>query len=106
MTSDPARTRVSREPPPQPTATQGLATLAVLKANFDQGHDHVEMFLPFVLEVITHLPKDDFDLQEIKDSLHAHLGLDCPSPHAAVPSNPSCQASLCKARIRSLLARP
>src|SRR2546425_332237 len=33
-------------------AVTGLATVALLKANFDEGSDHIAMFLPFVLDAV------------------------------------------------------
>ncbi len=32
--------------------TKGLATLAMLKANYDAGRDHIDIFLPFVADVL------------------------------------------------------
>lgn len=47
-------------------AAKGLATLALLKVNFDQGHDHIEMFMPFVRDCVASLPNDEFGSEEIR----------------------------------------
>jgi hypothetical protein len=39
-------------------ATRGLATIAMLKVNFDAGRDHIAMFQPFVLDAVAHLDAD------------------------------------------------
>ncbi len=40
------------------SATRGLATVALLKVNFDAGRDHISMFEPFVLDTLSHLDAD------------------------------------------------
>ena len=50
-------------------ATKGLATVAMLKVNFDSGRDHIAMFEPFVMDVVAHLERDDFDANEVGESL-------------------------------------
>jgi hypothetical protein len=42
------------------TATRGLATVALLKANFDERQDHIGMFEPFVLDSVLHMETDGF----------------------------------------------
>lgn len=37
-----------------PSSTRGMATLAMLKTNFDRGRDHLSMFEPFVNDVAIH----------------------------------------------------
>jgi hypothetical protein len=63
-----------------PRAVKGLATLALLKAHFDSGRDHIEMFVPFVLDAISAHPSDDFALDEVRDLVEARHGLRIPSP--------------------------
>ena len=48
---------------------QGLATLALLKVNFDQGHDHIEMFMPFVRDCIGSLSTDEFGYLELGSTI-------------------------------------
>ena len=59
--------------------SRGLATLALLKTNFDEGHDHIGMFQPFIRDAISGLGKDDFQVHEIKDAIFSRHGLDVPS---------------------------
>ena len=59
-------------------ASQGLATLALLKTNFDKGNDHIGMFQPFLLDAISSLDKDDFQAEEIKDAMLYRHGLAVP----------------------------
>lgn len=63
---------------PQGPATRGLATLALLKVYFDQGQDHIEMFIPFVVDVIASRVSDDFASGDIKADLSSRHGLDVP----------------------------
>ena len=57
---------------------RGLATVALLKANFDQGNDHLEMFLPFVVDSVANLPHDDFSVLDLQECLRATHGLSVP----------------------------
>jgi hypothetical protein len=57
-----------------------LATVAMLKANFDGGRDHIEMFLPFVLDVIQALPATDFSLDDVSSHLELRHTLSIPAP--------------------------
>ena len=60
-------------------ASRGLATVALLKTNFDKGHDHIGMFQPFLLDAISGLDKDDFRVEEIHDAMVSRYGLAVPS---------------------------
>ena len=59
-------------------ASRGLATLALLKTNFDEGHDHIGMFQPFIRDAISSLGKNDFQAHEIKDAMLSRHGLVVP----------------------------
>lgn len=59
-------------------AVRGLATLAMLKANFDAGRDHVGMFEPFLLDTVRALDASHFDTEEIRDAIHRRHGLQIP----------------------------
>ncbi len=59
-------------------ATQGVATLALLKVNFDQGHDHIEMFMPFVRDSIAALSESTFAVEELRVSIKARHELNLP----------------------------
>lgn len=60
-------------------SVKGLATVAMLKANFDSGKDHIEMFLPFVLDAIQSHPTGDFSLEDVKSRVEARHSLLIPS---------------------------
>jgi len=48
------------------TATRGLATVALLKLNFDAGRDHIAMFEPLVEEALAHLEGDGFQASDVR----------------------------------------
>ncbi|HXC67465.1 MAG TPA: hypothetical protein VN638_08600, partial [Nitrospiraceae bacterium] len=55
-------------------AAKGLATLALLKANFDAGKDHIEMFVPLVLDAIGAHSANDFALEDVREVLGSRHG--------------------------------
>lgn len=57
----------------------GLATVAFLKARFDAGKDHLDMFQPFVDDAIRHYKTDDIDLDGIRGAVRASTGLRIPA---------------------------
>ena len=57
---------------------RGLATVAILKANFDKGKDHLEMFLPFLVDSMARIPRDDFTTHELQERLREAHGLSVP----------------------------
>ena len=57
---------------------RGLATVALLKANFDQGNDYLEMFIPFVVDSVASLPHDDFSVLDLQECLRTTHGLSVP----------------------------
>lgn len=67
-----------RSTTPARRAAQGLATLALLKVNFDRGRDHLDMFMPFVADCVSAHPTDDFTTEEIRASLVTRHGLSLP----------------------------
>jgi hypothetical protein len=72
MSSAAVRTQSSFSP-------RGLATVALLKANFDAGKDHIEMFQPFVLDCIAQIPREDFSVDDLKDAMRARHSLAIPA---------------------------
>jgi hypothetical protein len=76
---------------------KGLATLALLKANFDSGIDHLDMLLPFVVDCIICHPANDFSAEDIRTSLLNRYGLRIPST--------SMQVVLTRATRRNLITR-
>ena len=61
------------------TPRDGLATVAFLKARFDAGKDHLDMFQPFVDEAIRQYKTDDIDLDGIRGAVRASTGLRIPA---------------------------
>ena len=59
------------------SATKGLATVAMLKVNFDAGRDHVAMFQPFVLDAVAHLDAD-LGVKEVRREVLARHELSIP----------------------------
>jgi hypothetical protein len=49
----------------------GLVTVAFLKAQIDDGSDHLGMFMPLILDVISRLPLSTFTVEEIQLALSA-----------------------------------
>jgi hypothetical protein len=49
-----------------------------LKANYDQQLDHIEMFVPFVMDAIAALPASDFTGRDLKDRITERYKLDVP----------------------------
>ena len=61
-------------------AVKGLATLALLKANFDLGLDQIEIFLPLVLDCVASLPTEDFGIEQIQSLLLERYSFKIPTP--------------------------
>jgi hypothetical protein len=62
----------------QRSAIKGLATVAMLKVNFDAGRDHIAMFEPFVLDAVAHFPADDLGVDDIRRGVLARHDLGLP----------------------------
>ena len=60
-------------------AHRGLATIAFLKARFDAGMDHLDMFQPFVEDAIRHYEEDDIDVAGVQDAVRDLTGLSIPA---------------------------
>lgn len=58
--------------------TTGLATVAMLKVNFDNGLDHIAMFEPFVLDAIRDATSGDFSADDIRATIIARHELRIP----------------------------
>jgi len=76
---------------------KGLATLALLKANFDSGIDHLDMLLPFAADCMVCYPQDNFTAEDIRSSLAERYGLQVPLA--------SMQLILTRATHRKLISR-
>lgn len=62
---------------PQPSI-RGLATVALLKARFDEGVDHIDMFMPLVLDTIANMATDRFTVVEAQQLLQQRHGIAMP----------------------------
>jgi hypothetical protein len=51
-----------------------------LKANFDSGKDHIEMFVPFLLDAIEAHSSSDFALEDVRTLVELRHGLRIPTP--------------------------
>ena len=60
-------------------ARRGLATIAFLKARFDEGMDHLDMFQPFVDDAVKHLPRTDIEIADVVHKIRESTGLLVPS---------------------------
>lgn len=58
---------------------RGLATVAFLKAQFDTGAGHLELFQPFVDDAIVHLETDTIELAAVQGFVR-NTGLNIPAP--------------------------
>ena len=61
------------------SARRGLATIALLKARFDEGLDHLKMFQPFVDDAIYRYEADDIDVPGIQKAIQESVGLLIPA---------------------------
>lgn len=76
---------------------KGLATVALLKTRLDEGHDHLALFEPLILDALLHLQVQDFLAADIKGMMHERTGI-------LVPAN-AIQALLGRCARRGLLRR-
>ena len=60
------------------TNRRGLATVAFLKAQFDEGKDYLDMFQPLVEDEIRRYGKDDIDLPGFKVAVRESTGISIP----------------------------
>lgn len=70
----------NQDSPDSGVASRGMATVAILKLNFDSGRDHISMFEPFVLDTISREESDKFDLETLRADLLARHQLSVPLP--------------------------
>ena len=61
-----------------PAQVRGLATIALLKVNFDAGRDHIDMFLPFALDAVGSLDEDSFQIGQAKVAITKRFRLTIP----------------------------
>lgn len=58
---------------------RGLATVAFLKASYDEGRDHIANFLPIVLDAAQSRTDEDFGLEELQVEIRDTFGLLIPA---------------------------
>jgi predicted transcriptional regulator len=61
----------------------GLVTVAFLKARLDEGSDHLGMFMPLVLDVLSRLSPASFTTEEIQETLAKDHGVAIPQQTVA-----------------------
>jgi hypothetical protein len=62
----------------QRSAIRGLATVALLKMNFDAGQDHISMFEPFVLDALAQLDADGVSADDVRSAVEERNQLALP----------------------------
>lgn len=58
---------------------RGLATVAFLKASYDEGRDHIANFLPIVLDAAQSRTDEDFGIEELQVEIRDTFGLLIPA---------------------------
>jgi predicted transcriptional regulator len=70
-TETPASSSTSSSP-------RGLATVALLKARFDEKVDQLDLFLPLVIDTVDSLSQTDFIAADVQEALRARHGIIIP----------------------------
>lgn len=63
----------------EPSGTILLATMALIKANSDQGRTYLDNFTPFVLEVMRPFPEASVDASLVSLQVSAMIGIEIPT---------------------------
>lgn len=63
----------------EPSGTILLATMALIKANSDQGRTYLDNFTPFVLEVMRPFPEDSVDASFVSEQVGTMIGIEVPT---------------------------
>jgi hypothetical protein len=61
-------------------ALRGLATIALLKARFDENVDHIDMFMPLVIDTVSEMQSSRFNAEQVGDELRQRHGISIPPP--------------------------
>ena len=69
---------MSSDGPADGTATRGLATVALLKANFDAGRDHIGMFEPFVADTLCSMTLDGASAEDVQAAVRERHKINLP----------------------------
>lgn|SRR5882724_4289545 len=75
---------------------RGLATVAFLKARFDLGVDHIDMFMPLVTDTISALPSNTFTCRDVQQFLSQRHGLAMPQHTLVTLLNRAAQKKIIK----------
>lgn len=57
---------------------RGLATVALLKVNYDAGVDHLDLYLPFVLDTLRAIKPGSFTVEELRAEVRERHSLEIP----------------------------
>lgn len=61
----------------------GLVTVAFLKARVDEGHDHLDLFWPLLIDVVSTFGSRSFSTSEVQESLAQRHGMAIPQDTVA-----------------------
>ena len=75
---------------------RGLATVALLKVNYDAGRDHIDMFLPFALDAIRSLDTDSFGLGQARKAINKRFRLTIPDHTLSTVLGRACRQGYCR----------
>ena len=75
---------------------RGLATIALLKVNFDAGQDHIDMFLPFALDAVRSLDEDAFQINQAKVVIAKRFRLTIPNHTLGTILNRAVKRGYCR----------
>ena len=75
---------------------RGLATVALLKVNYDAGRDHIDMFLPFALDAIRSLDTDSFGLGQARQAINKRFRLTIPDHTLSTVLSRACRQGYCR----------
>lgn len=57
---------------------RGIATIALLKTNYDRGKDHIGMFMPFIIDALSVVSTNYFGIEDVQQSVKERHNLDIP----------------------------
>ena len=75
---------------------RSLATVALLKVNYDAGRDHIDMFLPFALDAIRSLDTDSFGLGQARKAINKRFRLTMPDHTLSTVLSRACRRGYCR----------
>ena len=75
---------------------RGLATIALLKVNYDAGRDHIDMFIPFALDAMRSLDTDSFGIGQVKKVITKRFQLTIPDHTLSTVLSRACKQGYCR----------